>query len=323
MKLLKSLPPLILLVTTAVAASCELELMVLGNAQDGGAPQLGNPGDPAWSDPSLARLATSLGLVDRRNQRRYLFEATPDLRLQLHRLNQLAPGAGPMPRLHGIFLTHAHMGHYTGLMFLGHESMGARGVPVFAMPRMAAYLASNGPWSQLVSYGNIEIHPLIANGPALLEGGISVTPLPVPHREEFSEVVGFRVDTPGLSVLFIPDIDSWEDWDALGVKIENRIRSVDVAYLDATFFDDNELPGRDMSGFPHPRIQGSMRRFAALPDGEKAKIRFIHLNHSNPARFPDSPKRARVLASGFRIAEEGETVCLLSSTEPASPQTHD
>jgi len=134
--------------------------------------------------------------------------------------------------------------------------------------------------------------------------------LSVPHRPEYSEVVGYRIDGPHKSILFIPDIDSWEEWDDLGTHIEDLIEEVDVAYLDASFFDHNEIPGRDMSGFPHPPIVHSMERFAPLSAETKAKIRFIHLNHTNPALRPDSEARATIERNGFRVAEEMERVGL-------------
>lgn len=285
-------------------------VVVLGIAQDGGVPQAGDSGHPAWDDPSRRRLVVSLALVDPAAGRRWLFEATPDFREQLHRLDRRAPVDRAAPGLDGIFLTHAHIGHYTGLMHLGHEEMGARGVPVHVMPRFAEYLRSNGPWSQLVRYGNVELRPLAAGRAVPLGEGLSVTPFPVPHRQEFSEVVGFRVDGPGRSVLFLPDIDSWEEWDAAGTRVEDALAGVDVAYLDATFYDDGEIPGRDMSGFPHPFVARSMRRLAPLPAEERAKVRFIHLNHTNPALDPGSAARHAIVEGGFRVAEEGEVVSL-------------
>jgi len=299
-------------VAQAEDPACSIELIVLGVGQDGGAPQLGNSADPAWAAPSLRRLATSIAVVDHQTGERYLFEATPDIREQLYRLDQIAP-TGRRPGLDGIFLTHGHMGHYTGLMFLGHESMGAQGVPVFAMPRMAEYLTSNGPWSQLVRYENVALQPL-EDGVAAQAGRLSVTPIAVPHRQEFTEVVGYRIETPGRSAFFLPDIDSWEEWETweggTALRIEDVIASVDVAYLDATFFANGEIPGRDMSGFPHPMIAHSMARFADLPESERAKIRFIHVNHTNPVRYPDAPEREQVEAAGFNVADEGERVCL-------------
>ena len=214
------------------------------------------------------------------------------------------------PGLAGIFLTHAHMGHYTGLMHLGHEVMGAREVPVYTMPRMAAFLSGNGPWDQLVRYKNITLEPLADGVPVKLTHRLSVTPLTVPHRQEYSEVVGFRIDGPRRSVLYIPDIDSWEQFDAAGTRIEEQIADVDVAYLDGTFYNDGEIPGRDMSGFPHPFIVHSMKRFQPLLPEDKAKVRFLHLNHTNLVLRPDGKAGETVEANGFRVAEEGERLDL-------------
>ncbi len=282
-------------------------LVVLGIAQDGGVPQAGTLDHAGWTDPGHRRHVVSLAVVDPETSERWIFEATPDFRQQLHRLDSTFR-VDSSPGLSGILLTHAHVGHYTGLMFLGHESMGASGVPVYAIARMCEFLRSNGPWDQLVRYGNIELRELQEGTAVDLNSRISVTPFLVPHRQEYSEVVGFRIDGPNRSVLFIPDIDSWEEWDSVGTRVEDVIRSIDVAYLDATFFDGSELPGRDMSGFPHPFISHSMKRFQALPPSERRKIRFIHLNHSNPALRPDSEARRRIIDSGFRVAEEMEIV---------------
>ncbi|WP_291844342.1 MBL fold metallo-hydrolase [Maricaulis sp.] len=292
--------------------TCPVELIVLGVGQDGGVPQLGNSADPAWADPSLRRLATSIAVVDRAAGARYLFEATPDIREQLYRLDQVMPVTA-RPGLDGIFLTHGHIGHYTGLMFLGHESMGAHDVPVYAMPSMSAFLFANGPWDQLVRYDNIELEALQAGQPVEL-GDVRVTAFEVPHRQEYTEVVGYHIAGPTRSAIFLPDIDSWEEWemweDGAAMRIEDLIATVDVAYIDATFFANGEIPGRDMSGFPHPFITHSMDRFADLPAGERAKIRFIHFNHTNPVRYPDAPERDVVEAAGFNLADEGERYCL-------------
>jgi pyrroloquinoline quinone biosynthesis protein B len=293
----------------APAADDAPYIVVLGVAQDGGVPQAGNPGDPAWDDPVRRKLTASLALVDPVSGERWMFDATPDFRAQLQRLDRIAP-CEPAPGLAGIFLTHAHIGHYTGLMFLGHESMGSSGVPVFAMPRMAEFLRSNGPWSQLVRLGNIALHELADGATVRVNPRLSVTPLRVPHRQEFSEVVGFRIEGPTRSVLFIPDIDSWEEWDELGTNIEDVLRDVDVAYLDGTFYSGGEIPGRDMSGFPHPFIRHSMKRFASLPAELRARVRFIHLNHTNPALDPSGEARGEIEKNGYHVADELERVGL-------------
>ena len=279
--------------------------VVLGIAQDGGVPQAGSFGDPRWDQPDERRRVVSLGIVDPASGRRWMVDATPDFRDQLLALHRAAGGPG-RPVVDGILRTHAHMGHYTGLMFLGHESIGARGVPVWAMPRMRAFLEQNGPWSQLVAKSNIELRALAAGAAVELAPGIRVTPIPVPHRQEFSETVAFRIDGPGQSVLWMPDIDSWRELDAMGTRIEDLVASVDAAYLDGTFFANGEIPGRDMSGFPHPFIADSLARFASLPERERAKIRFVHLNHTNPALRPDSRARDAIRRAGMAVAEEGE-----------------
>lgn len=238
-----------------------------------------------------------------------MFDATPDFKWQLHALDEIAP-VKERPGLDGIFLTHAHIGHYTGLMFLGHESLGARGVPVYVMPRMAKFLSDNGPWDQLVRYENVVLRFLAADSTVHLNERLSVTPIEVPHRQEYSEAVAYRIEGPTHSVLFVPDIDSWDAWDQAGIRIEDALKSVDVAYVDGTFYANGEIPGRDMAGFPHPFITRSLTRLGSLPALERAKVRFIHLNHTNPALRHDSEARAAVEGAGFRVAEELERVGL-------------
>lgn len=297
--------------TSASDVSCATELIVLGIGQDAGAPQIGNRDDPAWADRSLKLTATSIALVDHRDQKRYLFEATPHITEQLQLLDDLAPMEAGSLGVDGVFLTHAHIGHYAGLMFFGREAAGAKNIPVHVMPRFADYLESNGPWSQLVSLGNIDLQLLAERTPAPLGGGISVTPYRVPHRDEYSETVAYIIEAGDASALFVPDIDSWEEWETeFGVKLTEIVETVDYAFLDATFFDDNELPGRDMSLIPHPRVTETMYFLQDYPDDVRARVHFIHINHTNKIRFEDSEETQSVLRRGFRVAREGQKVCL-------------
>ena len=276
-------------------------LVVLGIGQDAGVPQTGDHTHPGWIDPTAAYLATSLGLVDPASGQKWMFEATPDFRRQWFLLERTEPSVNAtVPD--GIFLTHAHIGHYTGLMFLGHESVGANAVSVFAMPNMADFLEINGPWDQLVRFENIRLRRLGANIPVQLAGGIRVIPFIVPHRQEYSEVVGYRIEGPNRTALFIPDIDSWEDWDKEGHRIEGVLESVDIALLDGSFFANGEIPGRDMSGFPHPFITHTIDRLKALPPEQRNKVHFIHLNHTNPALDLSSAAADSVISAGFHLA---------------------
>ncbi len=287
---------------------------VLGIAQDGGVPHSGCDKKccaAAWDDPSLRWHVVCLAIVDPQSHERWMIEATPDLPAQLRALDEAAPPRDGVvnPGLDGILLTHAHIGHYAGLMSLGREVMGAKDVPVFAMPRMKSFLESNGPWEQLVKLHNIAIHPLQANQSIQLNERISVTPFLVPHRDEYSETVGYRITGPSRTIVFIPDIDKWEKWDAWdhdAQRIEDVVAKADVAYIDGTFFADGELPGRSMAEVPHPFIIESLTRFAPLPEHERSKIRFIHLNHTNPALRGGSDARRAIEQAGCHVAGEGE-----------------
>ncbi len=278
-------------------------IQVLGVAQDAGYPQA-NCYKPhclrAWKNPELRRRATSIALINDQERTKYLFDATPDMREQLYELHQSAPDGAY--RLDGVFLTHAHIGHYAGLMHFGHEAAGTKDVPVYAMPRMHEFLSTNGPWDQLVRYGNIALQTLEDGEAIELAGGVSVTPFVVPHRDEYSETVGFTIIGPNRSAVFIPDIDKWDMWST---DIVDVVRFVDYALLDATFFEDGELGERDMSKVRHPFVSESMALFESLSKEERGRVIFIHMNHTNPLLYDGSPEQAEVAQRGFRVAREG------------------
>jgi len=281
-------------------------LTVLGIAQDAGFPQADcrkNCCKAVWAGDQESKMVSCLAVVDPQSKMAYVFDATPDFKWQWQRLRAL----GLDLELGGVFLTHAHVGHYTGLMHLGREIMGAKNIPVYAMPRMKSFLETNGPWSQLVKLNNIKITGLENNSTIQLQNEIKVTALQVPHRDEFSETVGYHIDTGDKKVLFIPDIDKWNLWDR---DILAEIKKVDRAYLDGSFYQNGEIPNRDMSEIPHPFVVESMQLFKGLSPNEKAKIHFIHFNHTNPLLQVDSQAKKEVEEAGFTIAEEGEVFVL-------------
>lgn len=291
------------LIVTSSMADTSVSIQVLGVAQDAGYPQL-NCYQPhcirAWENKDLRRTTSSIAIIDRQAKIKLLFDATPDIRDQLYRLNLTAPDIEYA--LQGVFLTHAHMGHYTGLMHFGREASGSKNVPVYAMPRMYEFLATNGPWDQLVRYENIELIRLTNDKPVVFSNQLRVTPFRVPHRDEYSETIGYRIDGPGKSAVFIPDIDKWDRWET---DIRDIVRSVDYAFLDATFFADTEMPGRDMSQIPHPFVAETMDLFDGLTSAEKSRVIFIHMNHSNPLLVDGSQEQTEVEKRGFRFAREG------------------
>jgi pyrroloquinoline quinone biosynthesis protein B len=214
----------------------------------------------------------------------------------------------------GVLLTHAHMGHYLGLAWFGYESVHTRGLPVWATPRMARFLRENGPWSQLVALGNVELRELQPGAGARGGGGavelgdsVAVRAVSVPHRDEYTDTVGFRIEGPRATVLYVPDTDSWDAW---GDRLDEVLEGVDVALVDATFYSAGELPGREVSEIGHPLVTDSLERFGDAVHAGRLRVHFIHLNHSNPALDPRSPERRAIEAAGFHVAEEGEEIPL-------------
>ncbi len=279
-------------------------IVVLGTAQDGGYPHTSCKKQCCakyYEGKEKRHYVSCLALVDPVTNQRWFFDCTPDFTFQLHTLDSIYPVTGN--GISGIFLTHAHIGHYTGLMYLGREAMNTKNIPVYAMPRMRDFLRNNGPWSQLVNIHNIEIHNLEKDSTMQLNEHISVTPFRVPHRDEYSETVGFRISTKNMNVIFIPDIDKWEKWDKDIVK---TVQQNDLIFIDGTFFKDGELSGVKMSEVPHPFMEESISLLSILSDKDKQKVHFIHMNHTNPALTGDSAAMKEIEGKHFHVAKELE-----------------
>ncbi len=269
-------------------------LVVLGIAQDGGHPQTGclRPCCATARAEGRRHLVACLGLVD--GDERFLLDCTPDLPTQLHQL-----GAPPLA---GILLTHAHMGHYTGLLQLGPEAWAPRGVPVHVMPGMEAFLRANEPWASLAADGHVRWSPLRADEEVALTERLRVIPRLVPHRGPWSETVALEVHGPSSSALYLPDLDRWGE----GADPAALLARVDRAYVDGTFFDLGEIPWRDPAAVLHPLVRDTVARLAVLPEREREKLVFIHLNHTNPLLDPASEASRWVADHGLRVAREGD-----------------
>lgn len=284
----------------------ESSLIVLGTIQDGGSPHIGCKKEccrTLFEQPDSNRKVVSLGLIHQ--GKTYLFEATPDISTQVKMLQSLSGSTIEFPN--GIFITHAHIGHYSGLMYLGKEAAGASEIPVYVMPRMKQFLESNGPWNALVNNKNISLRGLTDGEGVSLSPQLKVTPLQVPHRDEYSETVGFVIECEAKKILFIPDIDKWEKWE---LSIIDMITEVDHAFIDATFFYGEEIQTRDISEIPHPFIIESMAMFDSLSASEKNKIHFIHFNHTNPVLDPGSAAYKEVVNKGYHIASTNDVIKL-------------
>ncbi len=280
-------------------------ILILGIAQDGGYPQAGCQRDDCqklFKQGKKGHLVSCIAIVDPASGQSWMIDATPDFPEQLAILEKTTG-----TKLAGIFLTHAHIGHYTGLMHLGREVMGARQVPVYTMPKMKIFLENNGPWNQLVTLQNVVLQPLIANESVSLTENLSIQPFLVPHRDEYSETVGYQINGTNQKIIFMPDINKWHMWDQ---DITSKVKAVNVALLDGTFYANGEIPGRDMSEIPHPFVTESMELFSQLNIKDKDKVYFIHLNHTNPLLLRRSSAQKEVQKAGFNIAQEGQRIDL-------------
>jgi pyrroloquinoline quinone biosynthesis protein B len=280
---------------------------VIGTAQDGGIPHMGcfcANCQRAWEDPRFSRLISSLVLIDRIDNKSIIVDTTPDIRAQTRIIRECVNPDNENTKFipDGILLTHAHIGHYTGLMFYGYEAQSADRIPVYCSERMKSYLANNGPWSQLIRQKNIAAKIIRPGNPAALTSHISLSTFRVPHRDEFTDTLGFAFTGPEKSLLYIPDIQSWEAWDR---SIVEEIQKVDIALLDGTFYSPAELPSRNLASIGHPFIADSIKTLKDVAQNKKVQVLFTHLNHSNLALDPEGPARKAIKGGGFDLAEEG------------------
>ena len=282
--------------------SSEILLKVLGTIQDGGIPHMGCSKE-CCSNYFLSKKSrigvSSLGVSNLKHNTNYIIDATPNINFQLI---DLIGNADPSKKLNGIFLTHAHMGHYAGLLNFGRESLNSKNIPLYLMPKFYNFILNNGPWNQLVELNNIKLNKIYNREKVILHNNLSFTPIQVPHRDEYSETVGYVIEGVHKKVLYIPDIDKWAKWE---VSIIEMIKSVDYAFLDGTFFDEKEINNRDISEIPHPFIIESLKLFKELDESEKSKVYFIHLNHTNPVLISESSEYKKVISAGFNIAKTG------------------
>jgi len=270
--------------------------ILLGIAQDGGIPQAGcgcRNCRRAWRDPGFRFPVACLGLADEAEGKSWIIDATPHFPEQLRTLTSLFPRC----RFAGILLTHAHVGHYVGLIHLGKEVQDVKGLPLYVSRRMARFLEENAPWSGLVQRGNVELEIVEPGKTFALSPRLSVTPIPVPHRDEYSDTLAFSVRGTAKRLFYCPDIDSWDRWDR---DLRGFLSEVDIALLDGTFFGPEEI-GRGIGEVPHPPVRETAREL----NGAACDVRFIHLNHTNPLLHP-GPERSWLHRQGFRVGRVGD-----------------
>jgi pyrroloquinoline quinone biosynthesis protein B len=293
-------------------------VVVLGTVQDGGMPQIGCDCahcSAARKNPALARHVASLAIYIPKTDHVYLVDATPDLPAQVEQIHTFhhhpegPEGKVDRAPVDGVLLTHAHIGHYLGLAQFGFESLNTKGIPTWASPRMAEFLRTNGPWSQLVRLGNITLKEIQPGQSSELEDGVSIKAFIVPHRDEYTDTLAFLIRGPRRTLLYVPDTDSWKAWPTSLPEVL-AAEKVDIALLDATFYSADELPDREVSKIRHPLVTDTMELLEPFVKAVKLKVYFTHMNHTNPALDSGGAARKAIEARGFKVLAEGQELDL-------------
>jgi len=274
-----------------------VEILLLGAAQDAGLPQSGCSCDnciTARKNPQEVEFPSSIAIIDHSEKQFWIVDATPAFPSQLEMAKEDAEGY----EFRGIFITHAHMGHYTGLMFLGKEVMNTQAMPVYVSASMGNFLADNAPWSQLIEQKNILLHTIEEDEPVQITPNISVTGSFVPHRDEFADTFAFVIRGMNRRLFYCPDIDQWETWKH---DLRTFLADIDFALLDGTFYSEGELPKARISKVPHPTVLNS----CGYLEGMGKKVTFIHMNHTNPL-YRNGKEKAELLGLGFGIGKRGQ-----------------
>ena len=294
-----------LIISISVNSQSEY-IYILGNTQDAGLPHIGcqHPFCEDSFNVYEEYYTTSIAVVNPDLKKYILFEATPDITFQLNNLKKNIFDEFLLPE--SIYITHAHIGHYTGLMYFGREALGSKELIVRVLPRMSNFLQNNGPWSQLVDINNIKIKEINFGSSTKELANINITPVQVPHRDEYSETAGYIIKGKNKKALFIPDIDKWEKWDK---DLSQLAKEFDFLLIDATFYNSKEI-NRDISEIPHPLVTETIDLLNGLSIENRNKVYFIHMNHTNMMLDPDSELSKLITSKGFNIARLGQKLYL-------------
>ncbi len=277
-----------------------MKVRFLGTAAGGGLPQwnCACAGCEAARRDGLRRRQDTLA-VSGDGRSWYLLNCAPDVDLSAPELRP-GPGLRETP-LRGVVLTSAELDHTLGLATLRE----ATGIAVHAT---APVLAVAPALPLLDSYTRVDRHVLAAGAPTPLDGGLTVTAVPLGRKrpryasaagEAPDWVVGLRLSDSGATLVYAPCLAAWTD----------DLGDADLVVLDGTFFHDDEL--RRHTGVDRTaRQMGHLPIAGSLPLLAGRRCLYTHLNNTNPAARPDSPERDLLRRHGVDVAPEGGLISL-------------
>jgi pyrroloquinoline quinone biosynthesis protein B len=300
---------------------------VLGSAAGGGVPQW-NCGcancEAARAGRTPRRTQSTLAVSPEASAGRYwfLFNCSSDVAGQIESFVPLRPGEGRFTPINQILLTDANLDHIGGLAVL-RSAFGA-GISVrstavvreigLAQRSFAHFAAAPNRWIEMPLGTTI---PVRADD--RVDDWLEVRAIAVPgstpgydgRRAVRGAVVAYEIADRGSKnrLLFAPVFGAIND------TLAGAIASASVAFLDGTFFTDDEmdpkgmLPQRRARAMGHQPVGGGGGTLAQL-HGAQNRIVFTHLNNSNPMLDPQSEAHAAVRASGAEIAYDGMELTL-------------
>ncbi len=300
-----------------------MRVRVLGSAAGGGFPQwncncpqcrAARDGSPAAAPRTQSSIAVS---ADDRHW--FLFNASPDIRLQILQMPSLWPrGDGRHTPIQGVVLSDAELDHTLGLLSL--RESGRVQLHCTAWTR-AALETGSGLLRTLEAYCAVDWRPVRLHQPMPLrlaggnESGLRCEAFPtfgakrlafgsIPPNAE--AVVGFRINDrlSDRTLVYLPAVQE------LSEAVVAAIRGCSCLLLDGTCWRNDELirlgvgrkTARDMGHLPIGGEDGSLRRLADLDIGRAI---YIHLNNTNPALIEGSPEWSAIVAQRAEVAFDG------------------
>ncbi len=299
---------------TTYMMETRVKVTILGIAQDAGIPQAGCACKrciDAHNSPEHKKYPVSIG-IEGYDGSKHLLEITRNLPEQLREWSGMTNFQRIfMPET--VTITHLHLGHVEGIGQFGKPVMNTSDVPIYLSEKNKESMEQRNDIQLMIKDRNIRFVSQKYNSSFQPKEncGFKLRLIPIPHRSELGDTAGIIIEGGNRNLLFLPDQDSWkntlESFSVKNIREFLTLLEIDVAWVDGTFWNLKELPGRNLKEIPHPIIEESLE-LLGMKRPEDPEISFIHLNHSNPVNDNDSMERKLVQSRGWSVCERNQTV---------------